>query len=238
MILYILSFLRIEMAVYILFGKPREGKNLVAAEKIIHWLDDMKLNVYTNFPLLTPKGNSPRIWEDKLIYANVQDSQIVIDESYQDWGSQDATAQKDADRMTFIHTTGHQNNDIWFIVQSPVRILKAIRDIATEVHIVKKYCVPWPLPWFKDREGSNRPLFMRVLTYSQWEDMMDPSPDKADGITYYLFKKWVAQSYDTHYFRNNQPPHVGETWLERKQRLDSLHDPYDIEGLLEKVNTD
>jgi len=222
------------MAVFIWFGKPREGKNLVVTEKVIHWLDDMSLSVYTNYPIITPKNKSPKIWEDRLIYANVQDSQIVIDESYQTWGSQDTNAQKDADRMTFIHTTGHQGNDLHFIVQSPIRILKAIRDIATEVYIVKKYCIPWPLPWFKDKEGCNRPLIMRVLTYSQWEDMMDPSPDKADAISYHLFKMSVAKSYDTHYFRNNQPPHVGETWMERKNREDLARDPYGIESLYEK----
>jgi len=226
------------MALYIWYGKPRQCKTYVVTEKINHWLDSLHLKVYTNFPVLTLKGNSPYIWEDKHIYENIQDSQIVIDESYEDWGSSDTGALKDSDRMLFLHTTGHQVNDVHFIAQSPVRILKAIRDIATEVHIVKKYCIPWPLPWWKDKEGENRPILIRVLTYSDWKDQMDPAPDKADAIKYYWFKKRIAETYDTHFFRNDRPPHVGITWKEKRDLERSLHDPYDIEGLLEKVNTD
>jgi len=224
------------MSVFIWYGKPRQCKTYVVTGKIVHWLDDMGLRVYTNFPVLTPKGNSPYIWEDKHIYENVQDSQIVIDESYTEWGSLDTGAMKDSDRMTFLHTTGHQVNDVHFIAQSPVRILKAIRDIATEVHVVKKYCLPWPLPWWKDREGENRPILIRVLTYSDWADQMDPDPTKADGCSFQFFKMGIAKTYDTHFFRNDRPPHQGKTWLQLADELRSRHDPYDIESLLEKVN--
>lgn len=190
--------------IHVWFGAPRQGKTYSVTRLAI--LRMMKgRRVYSNYPIIT-RGKqifSSMVWQGDMIYENIHNCDIVIDEAYRDYSSR-KYQNFSIDQHTFFATNGHNDIDIHLITQNPARIDLIIREIVNFYHWVNKVELPW-----------GRPLYFRDYVYLLEADMISRSKERTFMINRYLFRKIYAEAYDTLYYRKQgEKPYEPTPWLE------------------------
>jgi len=211
---------------YIIHAAPREGKTYVATFWAIQELMKKRpKNVFSNYPiivsiplpitqrlynlgikiynkvfhktteLITNKIISSNVWKKEYIYSGLANAVIFIDEAYRDFSSKESM-KFDKDELTFFSTSGHSDNDIYVITQSPARVEVSIRDVTNIYYYVHKWINPI----------TQKPLWFDVDAYideTSWK-----MRNMKEGMRYsrqrVRFKSIVFNSYDTKQFRNDK----------------------------------
>lgn len=143
------------------------------------------------------------VWTPDLVHESIHDALIVIDEAYRDYNSRSFKSFS-GDEHTFFATNGHNNLDIVLIAQNPARVDVVIREMTNIYFFVRKLSLPF----------VSRPLAFRVLGFLDELSMSSRDPKMAYSSELVWFRKYVAQAYDTHYFRKSSQEHTGITWKE------------------------
>lgn len=143
------------------------------------------------------------VWTPDLVHESIHDALIVIDEAYRDYNSRSFKSFS-GDEHTFFATNGHNNLDIVLIAQNPARVDVVIREMTNIYFFVRKLSLPF----------VSRPLAFRVLGFLDELSMSSRDPKMAYSSELVWFRKYVAQAYDTHYFRKDSQEHIGITWKE------------------------
>jgi len=197
------------------FAPPREGKTYVVVAEAIEYLKKGK-QVYSNFPIITPSGLISKVWKPEYIYENIQNALIIIDEAQRDFDSQTHKS-LDENEDAFFATSGHNGLEIRIISQNLPRVTKAIRDRMNLYTFVKKGL---SFPFLRDREGKwGRPLYFVKLSYLTLEDLESHNKERIYLTERILFKSFIAESYDTHYFKRTGTPFIPITWYEELKNL-------------------
>ena len=201
------------MAVFVVTGKPGEGKSFFVTSKSVRSLQRGR-KVFTNYPVITPDRKfSAREWKSEYIYETLHDSDIFIDEGYRDFSSRNYK-NFDVDMHTFFATNRHNGNNIWIIAQDLARLDVIIRELSAEIMVVKKYEIPFI--WISNGRLVYRPLVLgfRILGYASQEKMASGKREDIDTTETLLFSSYIAKSYDTRYYRDSRKPLEGRTWME------------------------
>jgi hypothetical protein len=188
--------------IYIVWAPPREGKTYFCTRWALGRLRKNQ-RVYTNYPIIDSSGRSSMVWTPDLVHESIHDALIVIDEAYRDYNSRSFKSFS-GDEHTFFATNGHNNLDIVLIAQNPARVDVVIREMTNIYFFVRKLSLPF----------VSRPLAFRVLGFLDELSMSSRDPKMAYSSELVWFRKYVAQAYDTHYFRKNSQEHTGITWKE------------------------
>lgn len=196
----------------VLTGMPGAGKSYMATKLIYDaWKIDPDRKVFTNFPVRW-KDKSSMKWKPEMVSENLQNSLVVIDEAYRDYNSRKFEKFSDDAHLTFA-TNRHNENTFIFISQNIARLDTVIREIS-EIWWISKLAIPNPKHFFEfDRW---RPVWFKIEMY----DCLDSFKLKAlmgKKAAYrtkrHLFKKVVAQMYDTHYYGDtSEAAFVSEPW--------------------------
>ncbi len=190
--------------IYIVWAPPREGKTYFATRWALRRLRS-GVPVYSNYPIIDRRRSlSSMIWTPDLSAESIHDSMIIVDEAYRDYNSR-SFKNFTTDEHTFFATNGHNNIDVVLIAQNPARVDVVIREMCNIFFFVRKISIP----------GISRPLGFRVLGFLDEESMVSRSKDAAYSSEYVLFRRRVADAYDTHYFRRDAEPYRGVTWASR-----------------------
>jgi len=197
------------MSNFFYFGPPREGKTYLVVQRAKDKLDANK-NVLTNQPVRTKQGKFSRVWKKSYVSKNIQNSLVIIDEAQVDY---DSVEVKTLDQATddFFAFSGQNCNEVIVVSQGPTRVTKALRDRMNYWVKVEK-CLD--LFFIRNREGKfGYPLLFRSLTWNSFEDMQSGDRKKA-LVQYHLFRRSVAECYNTHFFANTGEIFTPPTWRE------------------------
>jgi len=193
------------------FAPPREGKTYVVVAEAIEQLKKGK-QVYSNFPIITPTGLQSKVWKPEFIYENIQNALVIIDEAQADFDSQ-VHKSLNEDEDAFFATSGHNGLEIRIISQNLTRVTKAIRDRCNEFVFVQKGKII--IPFLRDREGKwGRPLYFTTTSYLTLEDLESHSEERIYLKSRVLFRNFIAESYDTHYFKRPGDPFSPPYWYD------------------------
>lgn len=193
------------------FAPPRQGKTYVVVAEAIKAMQKGK-EVYSNFPIITPDGEYiSKVWRPEYIYENIQNAIIIIDEAQRDFDSQGHKS-LDVDEDTFFAASGHNGLEIRVISQNLTRVAKAIRDRMNEFIFVQAGI---PIPFWKNREGQwGIPIYFKQTSYLTLEDLESHDKERVYTTTRTLFSRYIARSYDTHYFKRTGELFETNNWLE------------------------
>lgn len=186
--------------IFIISGPPRAGKTYFTTRMINKLLKEAKKKkdsgkpyrrVFSNFPVFTPWGSS-LIWKPELVNEEIVDSDIFIDEAYQFYNSRNFKNFTTNDHL-FFALNGHNSNNIYLIAHSPSRLDTVIREMVNEFIFVKKVSIPF----------INLPLWFRVETFLDELAISQRYITKhaCYNVEHYLFKKSIANTYNTQFFR-------------------------------------
>jgi hypothetical protein len=213
------------------FAPPRQGKTYIVVAEAINEMKKGK-KVYSNFPIITPDGKYiSHVWKAEYIYENIQNAIIIIDEAQRDFDSQGHKA-LDVDEDTFFAASGHNGLEIRVISQNLTRVAKAIRDRMNEFIFVQ---AGLSIPFLKNREGKwGRPLYFIQTSYLTLEDLESHDKERIYLKERTLFKNYVANSYDTHYFKRTGDAFLPNNWLDELIIMKANTDQ--IKAIIEKHN--
>lgn len=197
------------MTIKIIFASPGQGKSYYATYKACEALKDGR-TVYSNYPIITPKGLSSCVWKPEYCLENVRDAVIIIDEAYRDMSSRDYSSFT-VDEHTFFATNRHNHLDIYLIAQNPARIDVILREICSEFLFIKKISIPFTR-WLNKLERDNIPLIFIVYGYLDEIALANRYNKDSDKLSWVIFNRKVAKSYDTHFYSNDDDEFVGVHW--------------------------
>ena len=152
-----------------------------------------KRDVYTNYPVIDKKtGYSTLKWEPYYTKKSILDADIILDEAWMYFSSRDYK-NFGKDLQAFFAMNRHNDLDIYIIAQNPARVDVIIREMVNEFYYVEKHSLP-----FKET-----PFFFTIWVYQDLNQMAKMSPDPMAYISKkrILFKKRIAEAYNTHQFR-------------------------------------
>lgn len=199
------------------FAPPREGKTYVVVAEAIDYIKKGK-QVYSNFPIITPDGKMSKVWRSEFIYENIQNALVIIDEAQHDFDSQTHKS-LDEDEDAFFATSGHNGIEVRIISQNLTRVTKAIRDRMNMFVFVQKGI---GIPFFRDREGRwGRPLYFKKTSYLTLEDLESHDKEREYLVERIFYNAYIANSYDTHYFKRPGNPFSPPNWLDELIRLNA-----------------
>lgn len=189
------------MTIKVVFASPGQGKSYFATHKALKALKKGR-KVFSNYPIITPDGKSTYIWKPEYALENVQNALIIVDEAYRDYNSRE---HKDFSREvhTFFATNRHNGLDIILIAQNPARIDLVLREITSEFVFMKKHCIPL----------TDIPVIFTASGYLDELSLANRHVGESDTLEFILFSKKTGQSYDTHFYSNDEKPFEGVTWL-------------------------
>lgn len=165
-----------------------------------------KGNNFVYSDLIKPKIFSSYKWDSDYIYSGVRKSLIILDEAYNEGVNSREWQDFDKDKHLFFSTNGHNDLDIYLIAQNPARIDTVIREMCNYFIFVAKNCFPW----------SNDPLWFTIEYYLSIEDFQKRKSDEDKTWSRIRISKSkdVMESYDTHWYRNENPEPDAMTWAE------------------------
>jgi hypothetical protein len=221
------------LSIKIRAGRPGYGKSFISTAEILQSLREGR-TVYTNWPVVSEdKKYSSVVWEPWMIYEDIYDSDIYIDEAYRSFDSTEKDS-VDVDTHTSFATNRHNDNNYVLIAQNVARIAKKIREIA-EYEYIKKVEIPFPL-WFpyvliirwlmskgynpmrydKPPRGKYaRPLWFTCYLYENEDKAQAGKKEDAICVVRKLFNYDTANAYDTHYYRKEEDlPFSSVSWWE------------------------
>ena len=209
------------MSIKIVFAPPGQGKSYYATHKARKAMEKGRL-VFSNYPILTPKGISSRIWKPEYALENIQGAMIIVDEAYRDYNSREY---KDftTEVHTFFATNRHNGLDIILIAQNPARVDMVLREITSEFLFMKKIAIPM----------TEYPLLFVAYGYLDELSLANRHLGESDTLTFIPFRRKTAKSYDTHFYSNDGEIFEGEPWItEEKAKLLIAKDNYLIWSIL------
>jgi len=203
-----------------------EGKivftNYPIIYKVPYTIKQQIINIYrrlTRKPLIEQKQLSTSKWDDNYVSMGLHDCTIILDEAYK---LVNCHTRLTDDQHDFFATTGHNNVDVYVIAQNYRRINLIIREMATFI-IISKFSNPFSL---LSKEGRKQltPLVFTIRTYLSERDYQ-MSGIKADLLyekKRHLFRKDIANAYNTQYYRKKAKPIKTVTWLEEMTKDETL----------------
>lgn len=197
-----------------IFAPPGGGKSYIATEEAIDFLDRGK-EVYSNYPIRSPRGRYSRVWKREFIYKNVQNALIVWDESQQDFDSAECKT-LDEDEDAFFATSGQNQLEIRIISQGITRVTKAVRDRMNEWIFVE---ILIDIPFLRNARGKlGRPLIFKSTVWLSLDDMASRSRDRVYLVNWHWFSKRVALAYSTVFFKRTGEIFTPPSWEEEIER--------------------
>lgn len=194
------------------FAPPREGKSYVVVHEGVYDYLKKGKTVYSNFPIVTPDGLSSRVWLPEYIYENIQNALVIIDEAQQQFDSQTHKS-LDGDEDAFFATSGHNGLEVRIISQNLTRVTKAVRDRCNEFIFVQKGKII--NPFRRDREGKlGLPLYFTTKSYLTLEDLESHSEERIYLKSRIWYSKYIANSYNTHYFKRKGSLFIPSHWTD------------------------
>ena len=176
-----------------------KGKSYCATDWAVNVLKDISKGrgtikrVFSNYPIIHNKYGSTLFWNKQTIQYPVRNALIVIDESFKDYSSRNYRGFTTEEHL-FFAINRHNNLDIVFIVQGVPRLDTILREMITEFLFVKKYSIPF----------TNRPLFFKIEGFEDETAIANRYRNNTMHSTSWVrFKKSVGNSYDTHFYGNN-----------------------------------
>lgn len=193
------------MSLDIVIGHPGEGKTYFATMQGLRSMKEGKICL-SNYPIVSPDGKYRScIWKKE--YATLPspptNCTIIIDEAYRDYNSRRWAEFKNEEHIYFS-TNRHNKLEIYIIVQNPARIDITLQEIANFILASK-------ISFFG--------LFTFGFKYQYFAFLEDLSAKKVGINKSYKsqlvrFKKYIAKSYDTHYYRiQNIEEFKPEPWI-------------------------
>lgn len=210
------------MAVFVVSAPLRRGKTFTTTEWALKRMEryDAKRRkdptflgwVFSNYPIKHPTLGYTKYCDLELIKTPVFDSLIIFDEAHRYFNSREYK-NFTKDMHNFFAWAGQNGNDVCLITHHPARIDTIIRELSETFFYVKKFAIPL----------IDYPLWFTIEGYETEEDYK--KTELRCSVERVRFTKRVAQSYDTHYFRN-QPEELPtyESWLD-KMDLKQLPEP-------------
>lgn len=195
--------------IYIIWGPPGAGKSYYATRWAVSELNrtgKRAKKVYSNYPIVQKKKNkvlSSYKWKPELVYENIYNSIVFIDEAYRDYNSRDYRNFTD-DLQVFFSTQRHNDDDLVLISPNPARIDKVIREM-TNLFI---YIIPHRFLIFRT------PIYFTAESFLSFEDfpLRFKNPAYVYGKEHYFYQKKISRCYDTKQFRNESEEYVPELW--------------------------
>lgn len=188
--------------IYLIAAPPGNGKTYFATYLALkNGLRDInkkpkgvpKRDIYTNYPVIDKKtGYSTLKWEPYYTKESIVDADIIIDEAWQYFSSRDYK-NFGKDLQAFFAVNRHNDLDIYIIAQNPARVDVIIREMVNEFYYVEKHGLPF----------REKPMWFTIWVYQDLNQMAKMSPDPMAYVKKkrILFKKRIAEAYNTHQFR-------------------------------------
>lgn len=195
--------------IYLVWGPPGAGKSYYATKWALEELQRRKKqkHVFSNYPIIKKRKKnvlSSYIWKPELVYENILDALVFVDESYRDYNCHN---HKDFDEDThlFFSAQRHNDNDLVLLTHNPARINLIIREITNDFIFVKAHKLLF----------IERPIFFTAEHYLDFEDFRNR---QYYGKEIYRFTKKVGNCYDTKYFRKDGgPEYVPDLWYKPEE---------------------
>lgn len=230
------------MSIKVIWGVPGAGKTYYGVRKALFHMRRIKKGkgtiryVFSNFPIYHKKYGWSYVWTPDLALQVVTDSFILIDEAYRDYNSRNSTNKgkgkngnnKDVfteNEHTFFATCRHLNNDIWLIAHNPARIDVVIREITEEFILMHCHKIPILSSLFG---FLNFPLWFSADVFLDEQALAQryTSRHAVYCVERFAFSKKVANSYDTHFFRDKDTEEpIFIRWDEHLNKLDEDKKP-------------
>jgi hypothetical protein len=200
--------------IYVVWGPPRSGKTTIVTGWMIEAME-AGVQVFSNYPIFCKKTGTWSIkWEKPYALEVIRKAKIVIDEAYMDYGSRSSgskyaktqdisKAGMTRDEHLFFATNGHNQLDIYVIVQNPARADVIIREMCNIFYRMDPIRIPFTW-WLNKKENTDIIIGITVRGYDT-EQAMALAQEPYCLIRYWrtpfsLINKAFA-AFDTHFYK-------------------------------------